>query len=148
MQIFAENRKAKFNYKILETLEAGIVLKGYEVKSIKLGRMSLSGSYVIINNEEAELVGTNIPPYQPFNTPENYNPKRNRKLLLKKKEISYLIGKTRERGLTLVPLKVYTKNAILKIEIGVVKGKGKPDKREVIKKREAEREIRRRMKAY
>ena len=146
MKIFAENKKAYFNYQILEKFEAGIVLAGYEVKSIKSGRINLAGSYVIIKNEEAYLINASIPPYQPKNVPPEYDPSRQRKLLLKKKEIKYLIGKTRQKGLTLVPLKMYTKKREVKLEFGVAKGKKKADKRELIKKREVKREIRKALK--
>ena len=95
---------------------------------------------------ETDLINASIPPYQPLNTPEGYNPKGKIKLLLNKKEIGYLFGKTKEKGLTLAPIKVYTKNAIIKIQIGLVKGKKKSDKREFLKKRDAEREIRRELK--
>jgi len=135
-----ENKKAYFKYRILEKFEAGISLIGQEVKSIKLGRINLAGSYVVLKGEEVYLIGANIPPYQPKNVPADYNPERSRKLLLKKSEIKYLIGKVKQRGLTLVPLKVYTKRGKIKLEFGVAKGKKKADKRELIKKREFERE--------
>ena len=143
MKIFADNKKAYFNYEILEKFEAGIVLIGTEVKSIKAGRINLAGSYVVLKGEEPYLVGAKIPPYQPKNAPADYNPERSRKLLLNKKEIKYLIGKSQERGLALIPLKIYTNNAKIKCEFGIGKGKKKYDKRETIKKRETEREIRR-----
>jgi len=143
MKILAENKKAYFNYQILEKLEAGISLIGQEVKSIKSRRINLAGSYVILKNSEVYLVGANVPPYQPKNIPPDYNPERSRKLLLKKSEIKYLIGKVKQKGLTLVPLRVYTKRGKIKLEFGIAKGKKKVDKRELIKKREAEREIRR-----
>ncbi|PIU47090.1 SsrA-binding protein [bacterium (Candidatus Gribaldobacteria) CG07_land_8_20_14_0_80_33_18] len=136
------NKKAYFNYEILETFQAGIVLIGQEVKSIKNGRISLAGSYIILKEEEFFLIGANVPPYQPKNAPRDYDPKRFRKLLLKKSEIKYLIGKSRQMGLTLIPLKVYTKQQKIKLEFGLAKGKKKADKREKIKKREIEREIR------
>jgi len=143
MKVFAENRKAYFNYEILEKFEAGMVLTGQEVKSIKSGRINLAGSYVVLKNSEVYLIGANVPPYQPQNAPTDYDPSQSRKLLLNKKEINYLIGKSAERGLTLVPLKVYTKNRRIKLEFGLGKGKKKFDKRETIKKREVEREIER-----
>jgi len=143
MKIFADNKKAYFNYEILEKFEAGIVLIGTEVKSIKAGRINLAGSYVVLKSEEPYLVGAKIPPYQPKNAPADYNPERSRKLLLNKKEIKYLIGKSQERGLALIPLKIYTNNAKIKCGFGIGKGKKKYDKRETIKKRETEREIRR-----
>ncbi|TET84404.1 MAG: SsrA-binding protein SmpB [Candidatus Nealsonbacteria bacterium] len=140
MKTIIENKKAYFKYRILEKFEAGISLIGQEVKSIKLGRINLAGSYVVLKGEEVYLIGANIPPYQPKNVPADYNPERSRKLLLKKSEIKYLIGKVKQRGLTLVPLKVYTKRGKIKLEFGVAKGKKKADKRELIKKREFERE--------
>jgi SsrA-binding protein len=150
MKILIQNKKAYFNYQILEEFEAGLVLNGQEVKSIKSGRMNLQGSYATLKNREKlpelYLIGAYIPAYQPKNAPQNYNPERSIKLLLNKSEIRYLIGKTKEKGLTLVPLKVYLKNAKVKIAIGLAKGKKKSDKREAIKKREAEREIRKALK--
>lgn len=146
MATFAENRKARFDYEILETLEAGLVLSGAEVKSIKNGRMNLTGSYVNFHNEEPYLIGSSIAPYQPKNQPVDYDPARTRKLLLNKKEISYLLGKTKQKGLTLIPLRVYNKGRRIKIEIGLARGKRQYDKREVIAKREAARKIERELK--
>jgi len=148
MRIILENKKALFDYTILEKFEAGIVLQGIEVKSIKTGRMNLRGSFVVIKQPDAEifLIGANIPPYQPNNTPDSYDPKRSRKLLLKKIEIKRLIGKSREKGLTMVPIKVYTIKGKIKIEFAIVKGKKKFDKREKIKKRETKKEIEREIK--
>lgn len=142
MPVLAKNRKAYFDYEILEKFEAGISLIGTEVKSIKNGRISLKGAYVVVKDEEVFLIGANVPAYQPKNAPLDYNPERSRKLLLKKAEIKSLIGKTKMRGLTLVPLKMYTKRGKIKLEIGSGKIKKKTDKRQVIKKREAEKEIR------
>ncbi|MFH1462685.1 MAG: SsrA-binding protein SmpB [bacterium] len=141
MASLAENKKAYFNYEILEKFEAGVVLIGQEVKAIKSGRINLAGSYVVLREEEVYLVGANIPPYQPKNAPSDYNAERSRKLLLRKLEIKHLIGKTQQKGLTLVPLKVYTKKGKIKIEFGLAKGKKKADKRESIKKRESDRNI-------
>lgn len=143
MKTLAQNKKAKFDYKILKKYEAGISLIGTEVKSIKQGRISLQGSYVTIKDEEVFLIGSNIPPYQPKNAPKDYNPEKQRKLLLKKQEIDQLIGKTKEKGLTLIPLKVYTRNGLIKIEIALAKGAKKSDKREKIKKKEVDRKIKR-----
>ncbi|MFY9492978.1 MAG: SsrA-binding protein SmpB [Minisyncoccia bacterium] len=137
------NKKAFFNYEILEKFEAGLVLLGSEVKSIKNSHYSLQGAYVTLQNEEAWLVRATIAPYQPKNMNTAYNPERPRKLLLNKKELKYLQGKTKERGLTIVPLKVYNKHGQIKLEIGLAKGKTKSDKREVLKKRIADREIQR-----
>jgi len=146
MKIFADNRRATFNYEILEKFQAGLVLNGQEVKSIKSGRINLAGAYVIVREGELYLLGATIPPYQPKNAPTGYNSERSRKLLLNRKEIQYLIGKVKERGLTLVPLRVYNVKAKLKLEFGLGKGKKQHDKREKIKKREAEREIHRALK--
>ncbi len=146
MPVLAQNKKAYYDYQVLEKYEAGIVLNGQEVKSIKTGRVSIKGSYVKIRNGEAFLIGATIPPYQPANAPANYNPQRERKLLLKKKQLNYLMGKTRIKGLTLLPLKVYTKNGLIKVQIGLAEGKRKEDKREKIKEREAQRRIRRALK--
>jgi SsrA-binding protein len=143
MRIFAENKKAYFKYKILEKIEAGIALIGQEVKSIKLGRINLTGSYVVVKNEEIYLIGCNVPAYQPKNAPKDYNSERSRKLLLKKSEIKQLIGKTQQKGLTLIPLKVYAKKGIIKIEFGIAKVLKKVDKREKIKKKDSERTIQR-----
>lgn len=146
MAVLAENKKAYFNYNILEKFEAGISLVGQEVKSLKTRGVNLAGSYVIIKNEELFWVGAKIPPYQPKNAPSDYAPERSRKLLLRKKEIKRLIGKSKEKGLTLIPLRVYTKNTKIKLEFGTAKGRKKIDKRELIKKREIERSIERELK--
>jgi len=143
MKTFAENKKAYFKYKILEKIEAGISLIGQEVKSIKLGRINLTGSYVVVKNEEIYLIGCNVPAYQPKNAPKDYNSERSKKLLLKKSEIKQLIGKTQQKGLTLIPLKVYAKKGIIKIEFGIAKVLKKVDKREKIKKKDVERTIER-----
>lgn len=142
-KIIAENKKALFDYEVLEKLQAGIVLIGQEVKSIKLGRITLQGSFVILRGEEVFLIGANVPPYQPKNAPPDYDPKRSRKLLLQKAEIKKLIGKSRQKSLTMAPLKVYNDRGKIKIEFAVVRSKKKRDKREQIKKRETEREIQR-----
>ena len=147
MTTLADNKKAYYNYEILEKFEAGVVLIGQEVKSIKSGRINLAGSYVVIRDEEVYLIGCHVPPYQPKNAPPDYNPERSRKLLLKKVEIKYLIGKSKQKSLTLVPLKVYTKKGKIKLEFGLTKGKKKADKRETIKKREIRKEMERELKA-
>lgn len=146
MPVLIKNKKAYHEYEILEKFEAGIVLTGQEVKSIKNKRMNLKGSYVKIKYGEAFLVGANIPPYQPKNAPPDYDPGRSRKLLLKKSELKYLIGKTEQKGLTIVPLKVYTKGRYLKIEIGIAKKKNKKSKKEEKKREDIEREQAREMK--
>lgn len=146
MESLAENRKAYFNYEILERVEAGIVLQGHEVKSVRLGRMNLAGSYVVFKDGDPYLINAHIPPYQPKNTPADYDAARLRKLLLTEKEIRYLIGKSQERGLTLIPLRVYTKGGKIKLEFGLAKGRKKAGKKELLKKRIVEREIERELK--
>ncbi len=146
MKILAENKKAYYNYEILEKFEAGVSLIGQEVKSLKTRGVNLAGSYVVIKNEEVFWIGAKIPPYQPKNAPSDYEPERSRKLLLQKEEIKRLIGKSKEKRLTLIPLKAYTKNGKIKLEFGIAKGKRKVDKRELIKKREIERELKRELK--
>jgi len=141
MTMFAENRKARFDYEILETFEAGLVLSGAEVKSIKNDRMNLTGSYLNFHNSELYLIGAFIAPYQPKNQPTDYDPYRSRKLLLRKKELVSLIGKIKPRGLTLIPLKAYNKGRRIKLEFAVARGKKQYDKREVIMKREVARKI-------
>jgi SsrA-binding protein len=143
MRVLAKNKKAYFNYEILEKFDAGISLLGQEVKSIKTMGVNLAGSYVVIKNNEVFWIGCKVAPYQPKNAPPDYNPERSRKLLLKKSEIKYLIGKSQQKGLTLIPLKIYTKDSQIKLEFGLVRGRKKFNKKELIKKREAEREIRR-----
>lgn len=138
-----ENRRARFDYHILETIEAGIELHGHEVKSVKSGRMNLVASYGVIRGGEAWLLNADIPPYQPRNVPEDYDPRRTRKLLLKKEEIAALTGKLREKGLVLVPLRVYLRRGFLKIELGIGRSKKAHDKRESLKKKAVEREMRR-----
>lgn len=146
MATITANRKIKRDYKILETLEAGIELKGYEVKAVKTGKLNLAGSFVIIKDNQVWLTNAEIAPYQPANTPHNYDPLRTRRLLLSAKEIKKIIGKIKEQHLTIVPIKVYTKGDLIKVEIGLAKGKKEVDKREEIKRRDLEREIGRRLK--
>lgn len=148
MKPLAENKKAYFDYEVLEKFESGIVLIGTEVKSIKGGRINLAGSYIVSKDGEFFMINANVPPYQPKNAPSDYDPLRSRKILLTKKEIDYLIGKVKEKGLTLLPLNVYTKRGKIKLEFGLAQGKKKFDKRETIKKRESEREIGRNLKNY
>ncbi len=143
MANYAENRKARFDYEVLEKYETGIELLGSEVKSVRGGRMSLEGAFVVVRGGEAFLINGSIPPYQPKNAPKDYDPLRNRKLLLTKKEILELGGSEKNKSLTIVPILVYNKNRKIKIEIALVKGKKTRDKRASIQKRETEREIRR-----
>ena len=143
MAHYAENRKARFNYEILEKYEAGIELSGIEVKSVRSGRMSLEGAFVIVRGGEVFLINANVPPYQVNNTPKDYDPLRNKKLLLTKKEIIELSGSEKNKSLTIVPMSVYNKNRKIKVQIALVRGKKQHDKRESIKKRDTDREIRR-----
>lgn len=142
MTVLAINKRANFDYDISDRYEAGLVLTGAEVKSVKTGHISLKESFVTIKGSELYLTNANIPPYKHAGDIKNYDPTRPRKLLLKKSEIRRLIGKVRTEGLTLVPIRVYTKKRYLKLEFGIGKGKKKFDKRESIKKREEERRMR------
>ena len=146
MKSIAQNRRSSYDYEILETYEAGLVLFGFEVKAIKTGHVSLTGSFVTTKNKELFLTNALVPPYQAANTPIDYDQMRPRKLLLKRSEISSLIGKLKAKGLTLVPIRLYTKKNKIKLEFAVAKGKRKIDKRESIKKREFEREKERELK--
>lgn len=150
--ILAKNKRACYDYEILETFEAGLILIGNEVKSIRMGNISLKTAFISIKtpqntkkqNPEFFLVNAHISPYQRH--VRQHNPKRPRKLLLHAKEISSLIGKIKTKGLTLIPISVYNRNSKIKLELALVRGKKKVDKRESLKKRETDREIRRKMK--
>jgi len=141
-KIIAENRKARHDYFILESIEAGMVLKGTEVKSMRAGRVNLKDSFIFIQNNEAFIEGMHVSPYEQGNI-FNVDPLRKRKLLLHKKEIIKLRQKTQEQGLSIVPLKLYFKDGRVKAEIAVVRGKKLYDKRATEAKRTAEREIHR-----
>lgn len=140
------NKKALFNYEVVETLEAGIELFGFEVKAIKAHRLNFEGSYISLRSGEAFLVGANIAPFQVNNTPETYVATRPRKLLLSKKELGILANTGKQKGLTIVPLSMYNKGSKVKCAIAIVRGKKTFDKRQVIKKREDERDVRRTLK--
>lgn len=146
MPTLAINKRAKYDYNILQTFEAGLVLTGQEVKSVKLGHLSLKGAYVSVKKGELYLINAHISPYKYAGSLPDYEPTQHRKLLLKKQEIKHLIGKIKEKGLTLVPIKVYTKHNRIKLEFGVGQGKKLIDKRETIKKREEKRKMDRMMK--
>jgi len=147
MTNLAFNKKAGFDYEFLEKFEAGLVLAGQEVKSVRLGQASLAGSFVTLDRKsEAYLINAQIPPYKFAGPLPGYDPKRSRKLLLNKKELSFLIGKTQQSGLTLVPLSLYNKNNKIKLEFALSRGKKKSDKRQSIKEREAKRDIERALK--
>ena len=144
-KIVTKNRKAYHDYHIQETCEAGISLLGTEVKSLREGKVNLKDSYAIIKDAEVFLLNCHISPYSHGNI-QNHDPLRTRKLLLHKKEIGKLLGKTSQQGLTLVPLKIYFKNGKAKVEIGLARGKRQYEKRESTKEKEAKREIERHMK--
>lgn len=146
MTPYLKNKKVYFNYEPLDKFEAGISLRGFEVKSIRTGRGNLEGSHITVRGGEAFLLGANIPAYQPKNAPKSFDKERHRKLLLTGKEISELEGFESKKGLTIVPIAMYNKNGKIKVEIAVVRGKKKHDKRETIKKRDAERDVRREVK--
>ena len=146
MPTLLQNKKVHFNYEILDQFDAGIELFGYEVKSLRNKRGSLEGSHVIVRGNEAFLVGTNIPPFQPKNAPKNYDSRRTRKLLLTKKEIGELSGEEKQKGLTIVPISLYTKGRNIKLSLGVARGKKKYDKRETIKKKDTQRDVARELK--
>ncbi|MDA8596853.1 SsrA-binding protein SmpB [Candidatus Pacebacteria bacterium] len=141
MSTYIRNRKATFDYELKETYEAGLVLAGYEVKAIKLGRGKLEGAHVVVRGGEAFLVGSSVAPYQPANMPQDYEPERTRKLLLSKKELAELERESEQAGLTIVPIRLYNAGRKLKLEIALARGKKKTDKRETIKKRDNKRAI-------
>jgi SsrA-binding protein len=136
----ATNRRARHDYHILETIEAGLVLKGTEVKSLRAGQVTFKDSYATVRNDEAWLLGCHISPYS-HGSDANHNPERDRKLLLHKREIARLSGKVAERGLTLVPLRMYFKQGRAKLELGLGRGKKLHDKRSALQEREVRREM-------
>ena len=143
----AQNKKARHDYTIVDTIEAGLVLTGTEIKSVRAARITLKDGYAQIKNGEAWLINVHITPYEQGNI-WNQDPDRTRKLLLKKREIAKLEAELKGTGMTLVPLKVYIKNGFAKVLIGLAKGKQDYDKRESIKRREQNRDIARQMKAF
>ncbi len=147
-KVISDNREVRFRYEILETYEAGIELKGTEVKSIREGKVNLRDGYALIRDGQAWLLNVHISPYQKSTDYFNHDPRRTRRLLLHKQEIRKLIGRVEQQGLTLVPLKMYFKKGFVKISIALGKGKKIHDKRETIKKREDQREMSRAMKQY
>jgi len=138
-----ENRKAHFNYSIEDTYEAGIELSGAEVKAIRNGSGNINSAFCIVRGGEAFILGMHIPPYQPKNTSEGYNPDQTRKLLLSKKEIKKLGDKDEIKGLTLIPLSVYSKGPYIKVSVAIARGKKEFNKRETIKARDLDREMER-----
>lgn len=143
MPRLASNKKALFDYEILEKFETGIILSGPEVKAVKNQQINLKGSYVNITEGEAFLVNAHISAYKPASKQQtDYSPTQKRKLLLHKKELERLYGKITNSGLTIVPISVYTKNNLIKVEIGLAKGKKQFEKRETLKKRSIDKRIR------
>ncbi|UCE87092.1 MAG: SsrA-binding protein SmpB [Deltaproteobacteria bacterium] len=141
-KLIAKNRRGRFDYEILDTVEAGIALLGPEVKSLRAGKASLSDAYAVVRRGEVYLVNAHISPYEQAGR-ENPDPRRDRKLLLHRAEIARLHGKVAERGLTLVPLSLYFKDGRVKVELALARGKRRYDKREAIRRREEDRELRR-----
>ena len=146
MSLLLENRKAKFNYELTRSYEAGIELLGFEVKALRAKQGNMEGAYALVRGGEAFLTGMHIPPYQPKNTPKEYEPRRTRKLLLTKKEIAELTDAEGTKGLTLIPISVYGKGRKIKVELALARGKKKYDKRETLKRRDAERHMQRTLK--
>jgi SsrA-binding protein len=146
IKIISDNRQARHLYEILETYEAGVQLAGTEVKSIRAGKVNLRDGYVLIRNGEAVLLNVHISPYEASGQYFNHDPRRTRKLLLHRREIAKLIGQVEQKGLTLVPLKMYFKGSWVKISVGLGKGKKLHDKRETLKRRQDERDMARAMK--
>jgi SsrA-binding protein len=144
--VVAENRKARHDYDVEETVEAGIVLTGSEIKSVRAGRVNLRGSFARVINDEVFLFDAHISPYEQSGTYFNHEPTRRRKLLLHRREISRLDGLVRQKGMTLVPLRIYFKGRRAKLELAVARGKKNYDRREDIAKRESQRTIERAMK--
>jgi SsrA-binding protein len=141
-----EHKKARLNYEVLQEFEAGMELLGTEVKSLRAGQGKLEGSHVIVRGGEAYVVGMHIPPYQPKNTSADYDPDRSRRLLLTKKELIQLSDFEGQKGLTIVPLRVYNKGKNLKLAVAAARGRKKYDKRAVLKERDTKREIERTLK--
>ncbi|MBZ8179011.1 MAG: SsrA-binding protein SmpB [Oscillatoria sp. PMC 1051.18] len=148
IKVVSDNRQARYLYEILETYEAGICLTGTEIKSVREGRVNLRDGYAILRGGEAWLLNVHISPYQASSDYFNHDPTRSRKLLLHRREINKLIGQVQQKGLTLVPLKMYMKGNWAKVSIGLGKGKKIYDKRETIKKRQDKREMERVIKRY
>src|SRR5215510_8782973 len=136
----ASNRRARHEYEILETIEAGLVLRGTEVKALRTGQINFKDAYATVRNDEVWLLGCHISPYS-HGTDANHDPERDRKLLLRRREISRLTGKISERGLTLVPLRLYFKGGHAKVELGLARGKKLHDKRSALREREVRREM-------
>ncbi|MGL5079853.1 MAG: SsrA-binding protein SmpB [Microcoleaceae cyanobacterium] len=147
-KIVTDNRKARFQYEILETYQAGIELFGTEVKAIRAGRVNMQDGYALVRNGQAWLLNVHISPYEAAGGYFNHDPRRTRKLLLHRQEINKLFGQVEQKGLTLVPLKMYLKNGWVKIDIALARGKKLHDKREDIKQRDDKRDMQRAMKQH
>jgi SsrA-binding protein len=141
-----EHKKARLDYELLEEYEAGLELLGLEVKSLRQKHGKLDGAHIVVRDGEAYIVGMSIPPYQPGNTPKEYDADRTRRLLLTKKELAGLTGFEGQKGLTIIPISVYNKGTVLKLRLAVARGRKKYDKRAVLKERDTDREIRRTLK--
>lgn len=141
MADYARNKNATYNYEVLEEFEAGIMLAGHEVKAVRTGRVSLAGAYVTLRDNEAFLKGTTISHYQEANTPDSYDPERERKLLLSKKELQKLTKELNTAGLTIIPISLYNKGSKIKLKVALARGKKKADKREAIKARDTKRDL-------
>jgi len=145
MTTYTDNSKALFDYEVLERFTSGIELLGIEVKSVRAGKMNLRGAFIVMRGNEGYLVGSEIPAYQPKNAPKDYDPLRPKKLLLSKSEIIELRDAEGTKGLTIIPISVYNKGRFLKLDIAIARGKKKYDKRQAIKKRDVERDLRRKL---
>ena len=143
---FATNRQARRDFILQKEFEAGISLFGFEVKSVRAGRVTLNGARVIVRGAEAFLVGASISPYQVNNTPKDYDPERSRKLLLTKKELDEIARAEQQQGLTVIPISLYNKGRFIKISVAIARGQKKQDKREKIKKRDIQRDLERTLK--
>jgi SsrA-binding protein len=144
---YIKNTKARFDYEILDTYEAGLVLHGYEVKAIRKGMGKIVGGHIVVRGGEAFLLNVSVNPYQKANTPKEYDPERPRKLLLSKKQLAEIEQATEKNRLTAIPLSLYSKGSKIKLELGVARGKKKTDKRHTIKERDTKRAIERTLKS-
>ena len=147
MSTYARNKKAHFDFEILEVFEAGLVLLGTEVKSIRAGRVKLDGGHILVRGGEAYLVNASIAAFQPINTPKSYDPERVRKLLLNQKQLALLHRQTEQSHLTAIPLSLYNKGGKIKLEMAIARGKKKADKRESLRERDVKRDIDRTLKS-
>lgn len=143
MKVLADNRRARHDYEVLETFEAGLSLLGTEVKSVKAGNVSLRGAFVTVRGNEAYLTNATIPPWQVPNAPADYDPSRSRKLLLKASELKYLAGSHKTQGLTIIPLSLYAKGPRVKLLIALARGRKRWSKKQVLKERDIKRDVER-----